>query len=73
MGKSQAQQIKRSSRKVGRNKKSPAHMCYLAEHRWMKHKINRLVRYCRKFPKWKLPVDLNDEVKTAVQVRLKKM
>lgn len=73
MGKSQAQQVKRSSRKVGRNKKSPAHMRSLAEHRWTKHKINRLVRYCRKFPNWKLPADLNDEVKTAVQVRLKKI
>ena len=73
MGKSQPNQPqKKSSRKVGRNKKSPSHMRYTFERRWIKHKVNRLVRYCKKFPNWKLPADLNDEVKTNVQVRLKK-
>lgn len=68
----QKQQKKRSSRKVGRNGRSPAHMRYVFERRWNKHKINRLVRYCRKFPNWKLPDDLDPEIKVNVQVKLLK-
>jgi hypothetical protein len=62
---------KKTCDKAGRSSKSPAHKRYLLERRWIKHKINRLVRYCRKFPNWKLPADLDDEIRTAVLVRLK--
>lgn len=70
MGQKQSQ--KKSSKKIGRNANSPAHKRYLIERRWIKHKVNRVVRYIKHHPNWKLPSDLNDEVRTRVQVLLKK-
>lgn len=68
----QQQPQKKSSRKVGRNKRSPAHQRYVFERRWLKHKVNRIVRQIRRHPNWKLPDDLDDEVRTRVQVILMK-
>lgn len=62
---------KKSSRKVGRNKRSPAHTRYIAERRWMKHKANHVARQIRKHPNYKLPMDLDDEIRVRVQMMLK--
>jgi len=61
----------KKSRKHGRCKESPAHKRYTAERRWLKHKATHVARYIRKHPNWKLPVDMNEEVKFLVQKLLK--
>jgi hypothetical protein len=67
-----AKSRKQSQKKIGRNVDSPGHKRYNAERRWITHKVNHIVRYMKRHKNWKLPSDLNDEVKTYVQVRLKK-
>jgi hypothetical protein len=67
MGKSQ----KKTCEKAGRNADSPAHQRYLFERRWMKHTANHVARQIRKHPNYKLPADLDDEIRVRVQMMLK--
>lgn len=62
---------KKDCRKAGRNGRSPAHQRYLMARRWNTHKVNRVARYIRKHPNWKLPDDMNDELRVRVQMLLK--
>ena len=68
----QQQPQKKSSRKVGRNKRSPAHMRYVFERRWMKHKANRVARQMRKHQNYGLPQDMDEETRVNVQVMMLK-
>lgn len=45
---------KRSSRKVGRSARKPAHQRYVAEQRWLKNKAKRIARFMRKHPNYHL-------------------
>ena len=65
------QQKKKTCDKAGRNAKSPAHMRYVFERRWIKHRANRVARQMRKHPNYKLPLDLDDEIRVRVQLMLK--
>ena len=69
MGKSQKAGNK--SKKAGRTIDSPAHKRYNAERRWIKHQVNRVVRYMKRCPNWKVPDSMNDEVKSYVLARMK--
>lgn len=52
-------------RKFGRTCKSPSHMRYNNEQRWVKNKAKRIAKHMRKFVNY-LPYNLDPFVKIAV-------
>ena len=60
----------KKGRKVGRNAKSPAHMRYKAEKRWMKHKVTRIAKMMRKHKNYKLPENFDPAYHHLVREKL---
>lgn len=56
----------KKGRKIGRMKNKPAYKRYLSENRREKNKARRIVRYMKKFPKWK-PINLSEKVALFVR------
>lgn len=44
---------KRSSKKVGRSARKPAHKRYVAEKRWLKNKAKRIAQFKKKHPNYR--------------------
>jgi hypothetical protein len=50
-------------KKIGRSKKKPCHMRYVAERRWIRNKARRVVRQYKRHKNWNLPSNLDREVR----------
>lgn len=61
----------KKGRKIGRMKRKPAYMRYLAENRRAKNKARRIARYMKRFPNWK-PNNLSEELLGYLNMFLKK-
>src|SRR3990172_6331962 len=63
---------KRSSKKIGRNSRSPAHKRYIAEQRWLKNKARRMTRYMVYHPNWTPSEGTSDELVTLARSKVSK-
>ena len=56
----------KTNRKHGRTKRKPSSQRYTLSRRWLKNKARNIIKQMKKFPNYKIPANLNADVKSLV-------